>query len=257
MNPGTVNLVLGLSIAAITVGIFLNPAVARQAMGIRLVATTLISAFLTWFFFYVLWPFVPLGLFVTTSSARQPDGVVIGGIPWSDKYREVHVRIANNSDMDIQAIDLVIRPDQPVAAVGEVTSLDGVSFAPYSQPSVNPQWVEATGERMAIPVVPLAASRGYRLRCNVLPKRSHLEMVMAAVTVNESGDGSGADMVFRINFRDGQSVWLAHNGHSNAVFGPKPTVVKISVTGQYTVADRQHNVSRTLSAADFVKAVFD
>ena len=256
MNVVMANMTLVLMVIAFTLAASLYPLVASGPIRTRLITTLFTGAGLSIFIYYTLWtPLTPVGLFARTSSAKQPNGAVIGNIPWSDKYREVRVTITNNSNRNVEAIDLVVRPDQPVAAVAQVTNISDVSFTPNDPPVVEMQELETADRRTVMPTIPLATLRGYRVRCDALPRRSRLELVMAAVTINETGDGSGADKVLRVNYNSGQAAWFAHPGHSGAVFALKPTVKEVFISGQYTVAEREHNVSRRLKTVDFFKGI--
>jgi hypothetical protein len=207
------------------------------------------------FVYLMLWiPLVTLDFIATRSSAERREGSVIGGIAWKPAFGEAHLVIVNGSDHDVQDLDVVFRPDQPIAFVGQVTNLPNVAIAPHDVPSVDPQWISENGQRRAMDMSLLATSRGYRIRGEV-PRRSRLEIVIAAVRPNDAGDGSEGNKLLRIDFPRGESVWFAHRDHSDRiVFGLKPVVVDVVIEGKYSVSERRHQVLKSLTAADFATA---
>jgi hypothetical protein len=206
----------------------------------------------------------PIGLSATASRAKQPIGAVIAGIDWRPSYREVRLSIANVSDATFQNIDLVVRPDQPVAAAGQATDVPGVSIGWHEMPTFSPEAINTnTNERIAIPMVPLASRRGFRVHCNSLPAKSRLEIVFAAVALSKPEEFNkdadvlagvlSADYWACLSHDDGFNVWFGKENHTDAVFSDPPEVTSVAVAGEYSVAERIVPVSATLPAFDPVE----
>lgn len=253
MNPSAANLILVFGVLLITLFAFMHPLVSANPMFIRVLWTLASGSILGLLAYYILWTaFVPLLLSSTTTAAEKPPDVIIGEIQWSPKYTDVRVRIDNNSQIDFKNIDLILQPDQSITKASQITNIDGVSLNFNSLPSITPEYLYGKDKRKSIPTIPLASTLGFRLRCDALPRKSHIEIVLAAVSLNDINHNRDEDTIFTINYNDGASVSFVHKDHSDVVFRDKPVVRSIIVTGQYIAAGRQHKISKTLTAIDSI-----
>ena len=254
MTPTMTNITLAFGVAAFTASAFFNPWVSAQPALIRAVWSIAICSGLSLAAYYTFWTIViPLKFNATSSAAVQPVGAKIGGLDWKPYYTEVRLFIGNNASIDYKDIDLVIKPDKAVTASGQVTNIGGVSIEFHDFPIARPEWITTdTRERAAIPVIALASTRGYRIRCDVLPRHSIIELVFAAVSVNDKPTTVELDKLFKIKYKDGTSVWFAHSSHSEQVFGPRPEVASIAVEGQYIAGGQKVTIRETLSVVDHI-----
>ena len=208
--------------------------------------------------FHTLWTKIedaPLRLFATTSAAERPAGSSVGGILWQSKFGELKIAISNTTSIDYQNIDLVITPDVPATAAGQMTELPGVSIWRNEEPKVTPEIIDG-GLRTAIPLVPIASDLGYRVRCVLLPTKSRLEVVLAVVTMYDRPSTDDVDKLLKIDFSDGRKFWMAHPNHTINIFGPTPIPRLVMVKGRYTAQQREYELSETLSVIDIVGAEF-
>jgi hypothetical protein len=77
---------------------------------------------------FVLFAQAPLKIKALSNDAEYPPGTKIAGIEWRQKFSELRITIANLTNYDYQDIDLVMRPDEPVVAIGQDSHLLNVYF---------------------------------------------------------------------------------------------------------------------------------
>lgn len=255
MTATTANVTLIFGVTAMTVATFLHPWVRVQPSVIRFTWAVLVAVGLTLAMYYTLWTtFTPIRLYAVTQAANQPKGTVIGNIKWNNKFLLLRLFITNvNPRTDYDSLDVVVKVDKPITAAGQVSSLDGVTFWFDDLPNSSAEFANPlTGERSALDVVPLASSKGLRVRCNVIPKRSQLELVFAIVSMNDGMAANDADKMLRINFSNGTSLWSANPAHSDWVFGPKPKINDVVVKEQYQISGKSMSIDTTLPTPDMM-----
>jgi hypothetical protein len=204
-----------------------------------------------------LWVFVsaPLGVSSVAVAAEYPAGTSIGGIKWRPEFTETQVRIANPSARTYSDIDLVVTVDFPVAAISQLSTVPDVSFENALAMSITQMVIdESNGNRRANPLVLLATDAGYRIRCGRLLPKSTLHLVLAVADVRwnpeawkprPDGGIFEKDYVLRLKMSGGKTFWYGHNDAANA-YTPRPTPQKITVTGEYTAAQRRRVVDMSL-----------
>ena len=185
-------------------------------------------------------PLFPLSVSAFTSDADHPPGSIIAGIPWSTKFSQLTVRIENPSGRDYERLDLLIRPDEPVAGIEQRTSVPGVSFAEAQGLTTEAVHEVGTG-RVTDPMTLLATAQGYRVYCDRLQKRRHLEIV--AVIARPTGQKG-----YAVSFASGRSIWFrgSMDGASSLgdYFAERRTATDLFIEGTYAVGDRVNEVSR-------------
>ena len=257
LTPVTANFTLAIGVVALTASVFLFPWISAQPIVIRTIWSLAAFSTLCLAVYYTLWTTtVPVELSATTSSAVQPAGATIGGVTWSSHYTEIRVFLYNNSKIDYRDFDFVVRADQAVVAAGQVTNLSNVSIEFHDLPAISPETVDTgTGQRFAEQFIPIASTLGFRVRCAVLPRLSHLELVLAGVTMHDGQTNIDLDKLLRVNFSDGASVWFGRHGYSDQVFGSKPIVTRVSVEGQYVADERPVTLNESLPVIDRMAVV--
>lgn len=257
MNATYANLTLVFGVMAGMAFTWLHPWMATHAWPVRTLGTTATGSILGLLVYFTLWvPQVSLGFMARLYSADQQVGAVVGGIAWNPAFSETHLLIMNDSNIDVRDVDIVMRTDQPIAAVGQIAPLSNVSIAPHDLPVFDSEWVNLqTQQRTAMGYTLLATLKGYRLRADVFPRRSRIEIVMAAVTIHESNPAA-EDKLLAIHIKSGQSVWFAHPNHTNAVFGAKPMVRRVFLTGKYSAREREREFNEAIEAIDYSAGFF-
>ena len=204
-----------------------------------------------------------LGFASTASIADYPGGTSIAGIAWSRRFTNIRLIVGNSSDLDIQDIDISLLPDRPIAAIGQVGNIPGVTFTPTVDLSMGLEVLKrGTGQRIANPLVLVATEGGYRLRCGTLPRRSMLEVVIAIARVIDfpaqgaipKGDVFSRDYVLRIGTPT-VGHWYAH-GLFDEIYKPEKVMPHfIKVEGTYSVSGNQVVTSDNVEVKDVVGEV--
>jgi hypothetical protein len=260
MTATTANATLVIGIGALTAAALFAPWLKHQPIAIKLAWMAVIAGGLVTAAYYTLWTsFIPVQINASTQAANQPKGTVIGGIKWNNKFLLLRLFITNvNRRTDYESLDIVVKSSVPITAAGQVSNIDGVTFWFDSLPNSSAEFANTdTGERVALDLAPIASSRGFRVRSNVIPKSSQLELVFAVVSMNDGMANNEADKMLRVNFSDGTSVWSASPAHTDWVFGPKPKVTEILVKGQYQISGKPMNIDLVLQTPDVMAKALD
>jgi hypothetical protein len=222
------------------------------------VSSTLIVALTAAFVVGAAWrifvarPVFPLSVIATASDADYPVGSIVAGLPWSTKFSQLTIRIGNESrDRDYEHLDILIRPNEPIAGIAQKTSVPGVSFADGAGLSL--EAVHLVGsDTVTDPTSLLATSYGYRVRCDRLPKGRHLEII--AVIAQPSGAKG-----YAVPFASGMSYWF--RGTRDGVrsmddyYAGRRMATDVFVEGDYVIGDRVTKVSRHVTPVSLTAAL--
>ncbi len=211
-----------------------------------------------------------LELVATVNDAEYPAGTTIGGIGWSKRFTDLRISVDNPTPSDYQNVDLTLIPDEPVAAVGQVTNVPDVVFTVATELTMQQELVEAkTGKRLVNPLVLIASNGGYRVRCKALPRKTRLEIVMAITRVidfptQDKSESAAPDLgvfgreyVLKIDLSNGVSHWFGHgsdlNGRIEDVYKEGRVIPKaVKIDGGYTAGEQEQGVSQRVEVKDFV-----
>ena len=204
-----------------------------------------------------------LKLFARTSDADYPKGATIGGILWSPRFAELRISIVNSINADYHDVDIVLRPDEPIAAIAQTTNVPNVVLSTARDIDVYPEFFEgATGQRRAIPLVLIASTSGYRIRCPVLHRKSRIEIILATAQVEDAPKSPQPPLgtynregVLRIDYSDGTSLWFGHgtdaNGRIDDVYkSQRPTPKVVQVEGRYMIYGKEETIAEQLVVHD-------
>jgi hypothetical protein len=207
---------------------------------------------------------------IAVSSAEYPVGTVLGGILWSNRFSELRVFFVNATAKDYRDLDFTLVPDEPIAAIGQVTNLPNVSFSPAADPIFRQELIEGTtSRRIANPLVLIASTGGYRVRCNPLPRNTRLEILIAIARVIDfpqpgqkvavpSAGVFDRSYALKLNQNDGIGHWYghgtdAHGSRIQEVYKPErvlPKVVKID--GHYSTSEGEQSVTKRIEVKDVI-----
>jgi hypothetical protein len=205
---------------------------------------------------------------VNASDAEYPSGTTLGGIKWSNRFTELRVVFTNETTTDYHDLDFTLIPDQPIAEIGQISNLSEVSFSAAADPVLRQEFVEgATGRRIANPLVLIASSGGYRVRCQLLPRKARLEILIAIARVIDfpkpgqkvAHPGAGVfdkTYALKVDQSDGVSHWYGHGmaangGRIEEVYKPDRVIPKtVKIAGHYTVGGAEQNVSKQIEVKD-------
>jgi hypothetical protein len=197
-----------------------------------------------------------LELYATAYASDKPSGMVIANIPWSDKYTEVHLIVMNPSSETYRELELFVSCDQLITRAGEATSIAATTIVPREGPRPIMESVNIpTNRRTSVPLVLVATQKGYVIRCDTLPRKSHIDVVFAAVTMTAPNQGSNE----KGNWRDkdyyiylseaGKPFYFGKEDHTEDIFGNRPAV-EVTVEGHFTAGKSENKVSQTIKTDD-------
>jgi hypothetical protein len=182
------------------------------------------------------------------------------GISWKPFYTELDVIIANQTDMNYQNLNVLVRPDSPVADIGQDGNIGSVSFKDrygvISQATIaNPE----TGEVIREPL--MATDAGYTVYCPELPPHISLQIVLAISgivpssppnsTILQGGRIPGSPLKESIHFtvtipdtKEGNFHYWYGNKDNAALWIANTEAKKVTVRGSYIVGHRSIDINK-------------
>lgn len=201
------------------------------------------------------WVFVDAPLPVTgmVTNAEYPEGTVLAGINWNPKFTELNIDLHNTTKYVYEDLNILIKPNYPVAAIAQASTWSGVSFEDRLGASMH--LIEIQGaRRTAHPLVLVATNAGYIVRCEKLPGTATLKIVMAIVEIKDDHHPHpplqpGESMVrkedlLRTNYSDGSTYWYGQKDMDHYTQRVSPNTVEVS--GEYVAAQRRRKISLDL-----------
>jgi len=207
---------------------------------------------------------------INVSDAEYPSGTTLAGIRWSNRFTELRVVFSNDTSTDFHDLDFTLIPDQPIAAIGQITTLLDVSFSAAVDPVFRQELREgATGRRIANPLVLIASSGGYRVRCSLLPRKARLEILIAIARVIDfpnagpkvalpDGGIFGRTYALRLAQENGVGHWYGHGTDADGtrieeVYKQDRVIPKtVKIDGHYMIGDAEQSVSKQIEVKDLV-----
>ena len=205
------------------------------------------------------WPSNNLKVLTVVNNKEFESGTVIEGILWSSSYTQLFVILNNPGDASIEDVNVVIRPDYPVARFTQVSNLPDVSFE--DKMGLN---LSLTIEEQPNPGAPfgpasvytiLAQSVGYRVHCGRIPPASSLRLVMALVDIPKASKTieykpgmllppvDKADVTGELSYGTEGSYWYALRGIRN-YFGARPNPKWLRVEGSYIADNKRRRIKQ-------------
>ncbi|MGE0469456.1 MAG: hypothetical protein AB7L09_10480 [Nitrospira sp.] len=194
------------------------------------------------------WVFVdlPMPVSVMVVNGEYSEGTSIAGIPWQPKFTELQVEVVNSSKRNYEDLNIVFKPNLPVAAISQLTTYQGVVFE--DRYGVTMRAVEVHGaEQKASSQVLVATDAGYRMRCDKLPAGGGIRVVMAIADVKyDPAPASPGEPLFkkegliRIKMKDGSTYWYGQKGIDH--YTPRIRPTGLEVTGDYVAGQRRREV---------------
>jgi len=203
---------------------------------------------------------------VNVIDAEYPTGTLLGGINWSSRFTDLRIFFFNSTSVEYRDLDFTLVPDQPVAAAGQITNLPEVFFSPTDNPFLDYEVIPSgIRKRIVNPLVLIASTQGYRMRCGLLPREERLEIVLAVASVIDFPKPGQKptiphDGVFDRSYvlKTNDSFWWGHvkDVHGNLieeVYKPQRVIPKtIKITGHYKIGEEEKEVTTQIEAKDFV-----
>jgi hypothetical protein len=208
------------------------------------------AAFTQWF---VLVP-GPLPVYASVTDGEYPPGTKVGGIAWKPQFTELKVSIQNPTNKPYEDLNILLRPNEPVAAISQISDLPEVSFQDNNGGMTRLFDIDQSGISKVAPLALLGTDAGYRVQCHRLPAHSTLKIVMAladfkwAPAEHHPGLDPGkavreSNYVVKMRFDDFSSYWLGHE--DGDVYAPRPSSSpSIKVEADYLLAHRPRHLSQ-------------
>lgn len=189
-------------------------------------------------------------------NAEQPVGEGPGGLTWRPEFTEVDVFIENPTDIVYEDLNLVIRPDTPVAAIGQLSHFDGVSFEDKDGVAMRlADYNPASRRAVVIHQDLLATDAGYRVRCVRLPKGT-LRIVIALAEIKWGAHPRlsydpateariDPNFVMKMRGEDFSSYW--YGNRAGDVYNERPTSSGwVRIDGDYIARHRKRHFAKKI-----------
>jgi hypothetical protein len=215
--------------------------------GWRIAGVAIISVLGTLFSLGIVFISVPLHVQAIAESGQHPAGTVVAGIPWKPEFTELDLVIRNETERAFKDINIVIRPDEPVAAIAQETSWPGVVFEDKNDVLNHIIEIKSGGAMKATPFVLRGTDAGYRVQVSRLPGNSDVKVVLALCDFDSNKlrlPMDNPNSLVKERWTDSSSYWLARPEAD--VLMPLPQLSPsetMSIEGHYTAALRTRNVS--------------
>jgi hypothetical protein len=193
-----------------------------------------------------------------------PPGTTIAGIVWKSAYTEMRVSIGNPTEHAYDDLNIVVRPADAVAEIGQDTNVSGVTFEDKNGATIRLLDINTkTGEKNAVPMILIATNAGYRLRCPHLAAHQVLRVVMALVDIKwdppprDPSAPADAHMydpnhMVRTTFDDFSSYWFGFKNGDNFVPRAAPTAW-LKVEGNYLSIHKPMSYSQKIPIGGIIK----
>jgi hypothetical protein len=179
------------------------------------------------------------------------------GIAWEPFFTELDFIVTNPSDGNYENVDLLVRPDFPVARIAQLSNLKDVSLEDRYGVNVRAT-IEEIGKQSPTPVEFLATDAGYKVHCSSIPPNSSLNLIMAIVDfkkvlpqdiskplkIPQGEDLSHFTIPVTIKNSEGVFTYWFASGQDTRRYAPKPIPKKVHVVISYTANHCRNN--RTL-----------
>ena len=185
------------------------------------------------------------------SDTDYSPGIGPGNIAWHSFYTELDLIVTNPSEENYDNVDILVRPDYPVAAIGQLSNLLDVSFEDLFGVRNEITIQDGTTHMKLGNLTLIATNAGYKVHCAHIPPNSSLKIVMAVVDLKYSHPNqhklstiTPADITFEQSFTNAEgrfTYWFGTPANTDLYLtGARPR--KIAVSGSYTASNRRRKL---------------
>jgi hypothetical protein len=193
---------------------------------------------------------------ISFSALLLPDtdyspGVGPGNIAWHSFYTELDLIVTNPSEENYDNIDILVRPDYPVAAIGQLSDLSDVSFEDEFGVRNEITMEDGSTHTRLGNMAFIGTDAGYKVHCGHIPPNNSLKIVMAVVDLkyshpnnHKSSPLTPNDVTLRQRFTnaDGTFTYWFGSPANPDLYLPKAQPKKIAVSGAYTASNRRRKL---------------
>jgi len=219
-----------------------------------------ISATAIWFSIAVVFVPAPVSIFTLTTPFNYPENKGPANIDWRPYYAELDVLISNPTDGNYDDINVLVRPDAPVAAVAQLSNLLDVSFEDQFGMTTHFTIEDVSQPDKQLTMVFLATDAGYKVHCGRIPPYTSLKIVMAVVSIDPGRERKPNEpfmlspnvkleefyVTSTVTNKNGKFFYWYGNENNSSLYLPKSQPTKISVVGSYVAANRVKKVNQEI-----------
>jgi len=251
--PSVVLIYMGLTLLAID---FRGEPLVKPKKWFRTFGTVAFIAIIVWFTHSIVFIPAPLNLEGVVVAGEYPKDTTIAGIKWKPEFTQLFIIIGNPTDRAYEDLFLEIKPDKPIAAMGQLTSISDVYCEPKLLRELFP--LKRVGDPNLIPLQLVATNAGYFLRCRRLPGKTDLKIVAAIVGLKTRpqpehaplgmssdvwGTGTIDDKSYVLTMKAGEVLYWYGRIDSD-IYTREPVVNKLQITGKYVATRRERHISQ-------------
>jgi hypothetical protein len=249
-----------------------EPELLDRAYQIQIVVVSIVICLLAVFTVRVVLIRAPIRFHTLTTDIdySTPGVTAPAGIAWRPFFSELDLSITNPNGDNYSDVDVLVRPDLPIAAIAQLSDLPNVSFENAYGLNARVTLEEKQTNKLMMSMDLLATDAGYKIHCGVIPPNSSLTLVMAIVDVDRTeartvqpGD-TFATLPPGVSFpqaapkhlsaeatisdKDGVFHYWYGSKENDTLFlsNPKPKPKQITVVGAYTANYRRRNVNEVV-----------
>jgi hypothetical protein len=240
--------------AVLAADLWLEPDL-RRKLWWKIFGSLVIFSFGAAFTFGFVWISAPLPISDFASNGDYPKGQKIADIPWQNEFTELDVFIENPTSRPYEDFNIVLRPDAPIVAIKQDGKACDASIEEVNGGTIKQALISANRTIKQNPLVLLATDAGYRVRCDHLPPKSRMKLVIALAdirwnprkptTPQPDGGIFDADYIIRQRIKDFSTYWLGHSGAD--VYIPFTSSQFLHVSGEYTSMYRRREISEDVN----------
>lgn len=241
----------GLLITA--VDLFFEPFFRRWSRVLRAGVCLLIAGAAFWFGQAIVAVETPLVVFASSHGGYLA-GTEARNITWREEFSELLVTIKNETEHDFDGLDVLLKPNMPVATMSHVR---GCPDHVIENGSNNLLTAAQRGNNLPLDL--LATDAGYRLRCSRLPARGQILLALAVAQVSVAlprdpskitsakVDPRDLNNVITVTNTIGNKYWWGYQGATRNHYAPRVFAETLTVESQYVAAWRERIDSQTVS----------
>jgi hypothetical protein len=180
--------------------VLFDPWMRKYLILYRFLGIVIVLCLLTEFSTGVVFVNAPLNTMVSIHRTTYAPGTIIAGIKWRSEFTDLRMSLSNNTENDYREVDLYIEPNEPIALIGQLSTVPGVSLMgdltkeqvevggmTFGPPGLGSVLLGEDGRPLSVPInIPLtqASAPRYRVRCQSIIKKSGIELVLAIAGVD-------------------------------------------------------------------------
>lgn len=190
----------------------------------------------------------PFTVDATATTGEFSAGRSIGAIAWKPYFTELNLLTNNPTDGNYDDVDILLKPDYPIAAITQTSNLSDVSF--QDQYSMD---LRMALDTTVAPLVLFATDAGYKVHCGRIPPKNALKIVIALVAFKPGKTLAGPPpeplnplsntFVARARVNNNEAMYWWGHKENEGIYDNRPSPKIIKVSGHFTAGNRRRTVN--------------